>query len=66
MEKIKCYKLIDTSKRGHIGHVIPVGRGKTSAIIMIAGGDVEDTEARLQIAINEAPEHYKTKYDFNF
>lgn len=64
MDKIKCYKLIEPGKRsGYIGHIIPTGRPKQSAIIMIAGGTVEATEAALIIAISEAPDKYKATYD---
>ena len=63
MEKMKCYKLIDPAKRGYIGHVIPVGKGKQSAIIMVAGGTPETTNKALDVAIAEAPEHYRRKYD---
>ena len=63
MEKIKCYKLIDPSKRGYVGHIIPTGKPKQAAIIMIAGDTIDDTDRKLTEAIKEAPEKYKNKYD---
>jgi len=64
-EKIKCYKLLIPAKYGgYIGHIIPEGKSRGGAIIMLAGETEASTEAKLLEAINNAPQKYKDKYDF--
>jgi hypothetical protein len=64
MNKIKCYKLIEAGKfGGFVGHIIPEGKSRTGAIIMIAGDTEQETENKLREAIAEAPPRYHAKYD---
>ena len=64
MEKIKTYRLLEPGKwGGFVGHIIPDGKGKTSAIIMLAGDTEEKTNKLLDEAIADAPDKYKAKYD---
>lgn len=65
MEKVKCYRKYEKEGIYIMCYGVPEGKSIRNSIIIVAAYNEAEAAEKLEKAIEEMPEKFKSKYEFN-
>lgn len=63
--KIKCYRKYEREGIHIMCYGVPAGKGLTGSIICVSAYNESEAAEKMERAISEMPDKYKSKYEFN-